>query len=122
MNQNKKKRMDLKRRHQRIRQKLSGTKECPRLCVCRSLKNIYAQIIDDNSGATLVAASTQTPALRSSVGYGGNIKAAAAVGELLAQKAAEQKITQVVFDRGGRQYHGRIKALADAARKGGLKF
>ena len=122
MDASRKKRMDLKRRRMRVRRKVSGTAECPRISVRRSLKHIYTQIVDDEKGETLVTVSTRTPEVRSEIGYGGNIKAAEAVGMLLAKKAAEKQISRVVFDRGGRRYHGRVKALADAARKGGLQF
>ena len=109
-----------KRRHERIRKKISGAPERPRLCVYRSLKHIYVQIIDDSTGHTLVAASTLDKELKGM--YGGNIEAAIAVGKLAAQRALEKGITDVVFDRGGYLYHGRVKALADAARSAGLNF
>lgn len=109
-------------RHRRIRRKLMGTAERPRLCVYKSLKHMHAQIIDDTLGRTLVAASTTEPVLREKLQSTGNIAAAKAVGELIAQRALEKGIQQVVFDRGGFLYHGRIAALADAARKAGLKF
>ena len=108
------------RRHRRVRRKISGTAERPRLCVFRSLKHIYAQIIDDEKGVTLVAASTLSPEIRGS--YGGNVAAAKRVGALIASKALEAGIRRVVFDRGGYAYHGRVKALAEAAREGGLEF
>ncbi len=107
-------------RHARVRKKISGTPEIPRLCVFRSLKNIYAQIIDDTTGHTLVSASTLDAELKAQ--YGGNKDAAKAVGALVAKKAAEKGITEVVFDRGGYVYHGRVAELADGAREGGLKF
>ena len=107
-------------RHARVRKKISGTTELPRLCVFRSLKNIYAQIIDDTTGHTLVSASTLDAELKAQ--YGGNKDAAKAVGALVAKKAAEKGITEVVFDRGGYVYHGRVAELADGAREGGLKF
>lgn len=107
-------------RHARVRKKISGTPEIPRLCVFRSLKNIYAQIIDDTTGHTLVSASTLDAELKAQ--YGGNKDAAKAVGALVAKKAAEKGITEVVFDRGGYVYHGRVAELAEAAREGGLKF
>lgn len=103
-----------------MRRKVYGATERPRLCVFRSLKHIYAQVIDDDKGTTLVAVSTQSPELKGA--YGGNAEASKRVGALLASKAVEAGIQQVVFDRGGFAYHGRIKALADAAREGGLKF
>ncbi len=111
-----------KRRHQRIRRKVSGTVTRPRLCVFRSLKHIYAQLIDDKQGHTLVGISTLTPEIKAIASNGGNIAAAREVGKLIAQKAREQNITDVVFDRGGYQYHGRVAALAAEARENGLKF
>jgi large subunit ribosomal protein L18 len=119
MDRNKKKRKDLKRRHLRLRKKISGTASCPRLSVYRSLKHIYAQLIDDEKGMTLAAASSQSPELKSA---GGNVSAATEVGKLLAKKASEKNINKVIFDRGGRRYHGRVKALADGARESGLQF
>ncbi len=111
-----------KRRHARVRRKVFGTAERPRLNVFRSSKHIYAQLIDDLEGKTLVSASTVDKELRDELGYGGNIQAAEKVGALLAQRAIEKGYKQVVFDRGGYLYHGRVKALADAAREGGLQF
>ena len=107
-------------RHARVRKKISGTAETPRLCVYRSLKNIYAQVIDDVSGKTLAAASTLDADLKGS--YGGNKDAAEAVGKSVAKKAADAGIKSVVFDRGGYIYHGRVAALAEGAREGGLEF
>ena len=107
------------KRHKRARAKISGTPEMPRLNVFRSEANIYAQIIDDVSGETLVAASSLDKALE---GYGGNIAAATAVGKLVAERAKAKGIENVVFDRGGYLYHGRVQALAEGAREGGLKF
>ena len=107
------------RRHRRVRKRVRGTAERPRLAVFRSNKHITAQIIDDRAGHTLAAASTTEGAI---TGNGGNVDAATKVGELVAARAAEAGITTVVFDRGGNLYHGRIAALADAARKGGLEF
>ena len=107
------------RRHKRVRGKISGTAARPRLNVFRSNANIYAQIIDDENGVTLLSASTLDKEFN---GYGGNREAAKAVGTMIAKKAAEKGITEVVFDRGGYVYHGRVKELADAAREGGLKF
>ena len=104
--------------HARIRQKLEGTAERPRLNVYRSLNHIYAQIIDDAQGATLASASTVTAKLKT----GGNLEAAREVGKQVAERAQEKGIKKVVFDRGGYLYHGRIKALADAAREAGLDF
>jgi large subunit ribosomal protein L18 len=107
-----------KRIHARIRQKLSGTAERPRLNVYRSLNHIYAQVIDDQKGETLVSASTLTLKLKT----GGHVAAAKEIGKSIADKAKEKGIKRVVFDRGGFLYHGRIKALADAAREAGLEF
>ncbi len=107
-------------RHERVRAKVSGTAETPRLNVFRSNSNIFAQIIDDSEGKTLVSASSIDKELK--LENGGNKEAAAKVGELLAKRAKQAKITNVVFDRGGYLYHGRVKALADAARENGLKF
>jgi large subunit ribosomal protein L18 len=109
------------RRHRRIRVRLTGTAQRPRLSVFRSLQHIYAQVIDDVSGNTLVAASTNDPTSRGSVS-GSKTERAKAVGEAVAQRAKEKGISAVVFDRGGYLYHGRIKALADAARAAGLEF
>lgn len=106
----------------RVRKKITGSAGRPRLNVFRSIQNIYAQIIDDESGLTLVAASTLGPELKGKLATGGNMAAATAVGDLLAKKAIEAGIKRVVFDRAGYIYHGRIKALADAARSGGLEF
>ncbi|MBN1624828.1 MAG: 50S ribosomal protein L18 [Clostridia bacterium] len=111
-----------KKKHLRIRNKISGTMERPRLNVYRSNKNIYAQIIDDVSGVTLVSASTVEAALKNNVNYGGNKEAAKEVGKLIAQRAVEKGVKLVVFDRGGYIYHGRVKELADAAREAGLEF
>ena len=108
------------RRHKRVRKTVSGTAARPRLCVFRSLKNIYAQIIDDDKGTTLVAASSLDAELKEV--YGGNKDAAKKVGELIAKKALEKGIDTVVFDRGGYIYHGRVQELADGAREAGLKF
>jgi large subunit ribosomal protein L18 len=106
-------------RHRRVRKKVTGTAEQPRLCVFRSLKGIYAQIVDDAAGHTMVAASSRET---SDGATGPKTDISAAVGKLLAERAAAQGISQVVFDRGGYKYHGRVKALADAAREGGLRF
>lgn len=111
-----------KKRHLRVRNKLSGTSVRPRLNVFRSSKHIYAQLVDDSNGSTLVSASTLDPELKDSFKNGGNAEAAAKVGELVAKRAVEKGFSEVVFDRGGYLYHGRIKALADAAREAGLKF
>ena len=107
-------------RHARVRKKVSGTAEIPRLCVYRSLKNIYAQIIDDTTGKTLVSASTLDADLKAN--YGGNKDAAKAVGMSIAKKAIDANIKTVVFDRGGYVYHGRVAELAAGAREGGLEF
>ncbi len=107
------------KRHKRVRAKISGTPEMPRLNVFRSEANIYAQIIDDVSGVTLVSASSLDKDI---AGYGGNVAAAAAVGKLVAERAKAKGIETVVFDRGGYLYHGRVKALAEGAREGGLQF
>ena len=107
------------KRHKRVRGKVSGTSERPRLNVFRSGTNIYAQIIDDVAGVTLASASSLDKAVE---GYGGNVAAAAAVGKLIAERAKAKGIETVVFDRGGYLYHGRVQALADGAREGGLKF
>jgi len=110
------------KRHLRMRKKLVGTTERPRLNVFRSLNNIYAQIIDDEKGVTLVSASTLDKDLKEKLGHGGNKESAKAVGELVAKKAMEAGIKKVVFDRGGYIYHGRISELANAAREAGLEF
>jgi large subunit ribosomal protein L18 len=104
--------------HDRIREKMAGTADRPRLNVYRSLNHIYAQVIDDHAGVTLVSAST----LAAKVKTGGNVAAAKEVGKIVAERAKEKGIKKVVFDRGGYLYHGRIKALADAAREAGLEF
>ena len=109
-----------KSRHARVRNKISGTKAVPRLNVFRSNSNIFAQIIDDEAGTTLVSASSIDKEIK--LTNGGNIEAASKVGELLAKRAKKLKIEEVVFDRGGYLYHGRVKALAEAARENGLKF
>ncbi|SRR5260370_29878207 len=110
--------------HRRIRRKLSGTAERPRLAVFRSVAHIYAQVIDDAQGQTLVSASSVDKASVDKAGKtkGGNVAAAKAIGKLVAERAKEKGIKSVVFDRGGYQYHGRVKALADAAREAGLEF
>ena len=111
-----------RRRHLGIRRKVSGTPERPRLCVHRSLKHIYAQIIDDTNGRSLASLSTLSPEAKKSGGAGNSVASARIVGEILAGKALEQGIEKVVFDRGGYLYHGRVKALAEGAREKGLKF
>ncbi len=110
------------RRHRRVRSKLAGTPERPRLAVFRSLGHTYAQVIDDTTGHTLAAASTLEPQIRTSMNGAHKTRGAELVGELLAQRALQLGITKVVFDRGGYQYHGRVKALAEAARAAGLQF
>ncbi|HJN74967.1 MAG TPA: 50S ribosomal protein L18 [Myxococcota bacterium] len=110
------------RRKVAIRKRLSGTSERPRLSVFRSAKHIYAQVIDDETGRTLAAASTLSPELASYEGHRGNKEAAKAVGALVAEKAKAVGVDSVVFDRNGYLYHGRVASLADAAREGGLKF
>ena len=106
----------------RVRKKVQGTAARPRLTVFRSLQNIYAQLIDDVSGATLAEASSRSRELRTGIGYGGNKAAAVAVGKALGERARAKGITEVAFDRSAYKYHGRVKALADAAREAGLKF
>lgn len=128
-----KKRENRLRRHKRIRARAYGTSHCPRLCVFRSPKHIYAQLIDDEKGVVLAAASDRelkrgktdeksAKAKEGDIKLVGKIKSAYEVGKLIAQKAEKNKISKIVFDRGGYQYHGRIKALADSAREAGLKF
>ncbi len=109
-------------KHYRMRKNINGTMQRPRLSVFRSDKHIYAQIIDDTTATTLAAASTVEKEVKEKVEFTNNIEAAKAVGELVAKRAAEKGITTVVFDRGGFLYHGKIKALADAAREAGLQF
>ncbi len=110
------------RRHKRIRKKVYGTPERPRLSVYKSNNNIYAQIIDDSAGRTLVAASTLDKDFKGYTGHRGNVEAARRVGELIAKRAIASGIKKIVFDRSGYLYHGSIKALADAAREAGLEF
>lgn len=110
------------RRHQRVRKHISGSAQRPRLCVFRSLSDIYAQLIDDEAGITLVSSSSIDPEIRKKTGKLSKTEQAAKVGELLAERAKSKKISTVVFDRGGYQFIGRVKALADAARESGLKF
>ncbi len=109
-------------RHKRVRRKITGTTQRPRLCVFRSANNIYAQIIDDTNRVTLAAASSLEAEVKGAVNHTGNKEAARKVGELIAKKAVEKGITEVVFDRGGYLYHGRVQVLAEAAREAGLKF
>ncbi len=111
-----------KRKHVRVRKKISGTGECPRLCVYRSNAHIYAQIIDDEAQTTLASASTLDKEIKGSVSVGSNIEAAKAVGKLIAERAQAKDIKVVVFDRSGYLYHGRVQALAEAAREAGLEF
>jgi len=116
-------REDIRHRlHARIRKKLAGTPARPRLAVFRSQSHIYAQVIDDEVGRTLCAASSLDGGLKTQLKRGSNLAAAKAVGRLIADRAKQKGVTAVVFDRGGFQYHGRVKALADAAREGGLQF
>jgi large subunit ribosomal protein L18 len=110
------------RRHVRIRKKVFGTGEKPRLSIFKSLSHIYAQIIDDVSGKTLITASTTEKTVKAGLKHGGNVEAAEEVGASIAARALEKNIKAVVFDRGGYQYHGCVKALADAAREKGLTF
>ncbi len=111
-----------KRRHRRVRSKVSGTTARPRLNVSRSLQHIYVQLIDDEQGVTMASASTVEASVRGILGSGGNLEAARSIGKLIAERALEIGIKAVVFDRGGYKYHGRVKALADSARQGGLAF
>ncbi|MFC1967552.1 50S ribosomal protein L18 [Chloroflexota bacterium] len=110
------------RRHHRVRLKVKGTAERPRLCVFRSLNNIYAQVIDDVKGHTLAAASTKDAEIKDSLDGKKKAEKAGLVGSLVAKRALEKGVKRVAFDRGGYKYHGRIKSMADAARKGGLEF
>ena len=122
MNKFQAKQAGLARRKRRVRAKVSGTAERPRLAVHRTNAHIYAQVIDDVDGRTLCAASTLDPEFRATGKVGSNKEAAEFVGELIAKRALEKGVTEVTFDRGGRIYHGRVKALADGARNAGLKF
>jgi len=123
MNSNKTKEAQRRRRRFRVRNKVRGTAERPRLTVFRSSKHIYAQLIDDETGKTLASAASKVKkGEQAAVGYGGNVKAAKAVGMRLAETAKAAGITKAAFDRGHYRYHGRIKALADGAREGGLQF
>lgn len=116
-------REDVRQRiHERIRKKIHGTPERPRLAVFRSQAHIYAQVIDDEVGGTLCAASSLDKDVKARIKRGSNVAAAKEVGQLIASRAREKGVSAVVFDRGGFQYHGRVKALADAAREGGLRF
>ncbi|MEJ2208695.1 MAG: 50S ribosomal protein L18 [Anaerolineae bacterium] len=122
MDKAKEKRLARQRRHQRVRRRVTGTAERPRLCVFRSLEHIESQIIDDTRGHTLIAASTREPVVREQLGDKDKTAQAAVVGQVLAERALAAGIKSVVFDRGGYLYHGRVKSLAEAARKGGLEF
>ncbi len=114
--------MARKRRHLRVRKKVVGTSQCPRLTVYRSLNHIYVQVVDDSQGHTLLSVSTIDPSLRKGLAGNSKTQQAAMVGKALAEQALEAGITRVVFDRGGYKYHGRVKALAEASREGGLQF
>lgn len=122
MNKQKAKKVGLKRRARRVRSKIVGSAERPRLCVHRSNANIYAQVIDDVDSKTICSASTLDPEFRATGKIGSNVEAAEKIGELVGKRAVEKGVTEVTFDRGGRLYHGRVKALADGARSAGLKF
>ena len=122
MNTAKKKRLARERRHRRIRKKVFGTSERPRLNVYRSLNHIYGQVIDDNAGHTLVSASTLDKDVLAELGEKNKTEQAFLVGQVLARRALDKGINSVIFDRGGWAYHGRVKALADGARKEGLEF
>ena len=111
-----------RKRHGRIRNKLSGTKECPRLCIYKSNKHIYAQLIDDVNAKTLLACSTIQQSLKTQIKSTWTKEAAKTIGEMIANSAMDKGIKSVVFDRGGNKYHGKVMAFADAARSGGLKF
>ena len=122
MDANQRKRNQRVRRHKRVRKKVSGTREHPRMGVFRSLKHIYGLLVDDEDDRVLLAVSSLTPEIKSAHPNGGNVAAAAAVGELLGRRAKDRDITRAVFDRSGYRYHGRVKALAEAARKAGMEF
>lgn len=122
MDKLKAKQANLARRQRRIRGKVTGTAERPRLCVSRSNGHIYAQVIDDRAGRTIVSASTLDPEIKGNIKLGSNKDAAKLVGETVGRRAVEAGVTEVVFDRGGRLYHGRVQALADGARSAGLTF
>lgn len=115
---------ELKRvgRHQRIRKKISGTSDQPRLCVHRSLNNFYAQMIDDSTGKVLLGMSTREKGVSKKIKYGGNINAASTLGDAFAVEVQKKGIKKICFDRGGYLYHGRVKAFAEAVRKGGMEF
>jgi large subunit ribosomal protein L18 len=118
----KERRVARQKRQVRVRRKVQGSQERPRLCVFRSARHIYAQIIEDTTGTTLVSVSTVTKDLSGDLKVGGNVEAAKLIGKKIAERALAKNITQVVFDRNGFLYHGRVKALADAAREAGLSF
>ena len=122
MDKQQKKAVRLQRRKWAVRNSVSGTPDRPRLSVYRSEKHIYAQLIDDMAGKTLATASSQMADVRGSLKHGANVAAAKAVGKAIAERGKAAGVSQVAFDRGGRMYHGRVKALADAAREAGLKF
>jgi large subunit ribosomal protein L18 len=122
MNRIIKKRLARVRRHERVGAKVRGSGDRPRLAVFRSDNHIYAQVIDDLAGKTLVAVSSLSPEFKAELSYGGNVAAAKAVGKLVAEKAIAAGIKKVAYDRGGFHYHGRVKALAEAAREAGLEF
>ena len=122
MNVAKERRVARQKRQVRVRRKVQGSQERPRLCVFRSARHIYAQVIEDSTGTTLVSVSTVTKDLSGDLKVGGNVEAAKLIGKKIAERALAKNITQVVFDRNGFLYHGRVKALADAAREAGLSF
>ena len=117
-----KKQAGLRRRHTRVRGKINGTADRPRLCVTRSNSNMYAQVVDDVTGKTICGVSTLGPEFKASGASSATVEGAAVLGGIVGKKAQEKGVTEVVFDRGGHLYHGRVKALADAARESGLKF
>lgn len=117
-----KKQAGLRRRHTRVRGKISGTAERPRLCITRSNANMYAQVIDDVTGKTICALSTLGPDFKKTGKTGATVEGAAELGKLIGKKAHKKGVTEVVFDRGGNLYHGRVQAVADGAREAGLKF
>ena len=112
----------LARRHRRVRGKISGTAQRPRMCVTRSNNNIYVQIVEDVARKTLIGVSTLGPDFKATGKKGSTVEGASAIGEIVGKKAIEAGITEIVFDRGGHLYHGRVKAVAEAAREAGLKF
>ncbi len=122
MGKRSKKEIALKQRHNRVRRKVSGTDQIPRLSVHRSQLNLYAQLINDLAGKTMLAASTRDKKFKAKMDKGGTVKAAGLLGQILAEQAKSKGITRVVFDRGGYVYHGRVKTLAESARKHGLEF